>query len=369
MGLLMDRGIRFVLLVCLTLALQNCAAGLRMPVVLAPTVEHLDETIRLDSVWSVKSSSLLRNLISLSDEQFLAISRRGEITVHSLTDGKRLSRRWQPDYRPLLAVLRDVPGNRILLAYHGRGEIKAYDLGLARILWKKRLDAVHAGGLVLGEDLVFRQGAGTLMRMAPGSGEVPLRRSVPGALTSGPVLSQGDLWCTTATGGLVRFTPELSQYETLLDSTLEPFPGLSASDTTLALVDSRGRVVLVDAVSGTPCWMVDLKHPIQAPAVFTARGLLVGQTDGSVDLLDLSDGHSIWMHSGPGLIREPALLLAGNVLVPYARGTIQMLDLSSGSSLQEITLPGVLQTWTSTESGLLVTTTNRNLLYYRILHE
>ena len=114
--------------------------------------------------------------------------------------------------------------------------------------------------------------------------------------------------------------------------------GLTARQQRLALADSSGRVLLLDAESLRVLWRAETGAPLQAAAGTDGRDVAVVSRAGR--LLVLSDGQIRWQQQLTSDTFTAPLVAGGRVFVLGADRSVSAFDGQTGTRLWQRTRPG-----------------------------
>ncbi|MDR6289763.1 MULTISPECIES: outer membrane protein assembly factor BamB family protein [Inquilinus] len=161
------------------------------------------------------------------------------------------------------------------------------------------------------------------------------------ALLTGPVIADGHVYVTDASGRLNSFDAETgrSQWRVqVADPEEDSVPiggGAAYADGTVYVTTGFGEAVAVDPKNGGLIWRTKLAGPVRGAPTVTQGRVIAITIDNQTEVLDAKTGTKVWNHAG--ISESSALLGAGSaavdngvVVVPYSSGELFGLRIENG---------------------------------------
>ena len=161
------------------------------------------------------------------------------------------------------------------------------------------------------------------------------------ALLTGPVIADGKVYITDASGRLNSFdaaTGRSNWRVRVADPEQDSVPiggGAAYADGTVYATTGFGEAVAVDPKNGGLIWRTKLAGPVRGAPTVTQGRLVAITVDNQTEVLDAKTGTEVWNHAG---ITEASALLGGGsaavdngvVVVPYSSGELYGLRIENG---------------------------------------
>ncbi|WP_395677199.1 PQQ-binding-like beta-propeller repeat protein [Inquilinus sp.] len=233
-----------------------------------------------------------------------------------------------------------LPGERISVISRTEGLEPAADAGQPSVLPAVRTnpDWRNPGGAVnhVNGNLALKIPFQRAWSSSIGSGD-----SSSTALLTGPVIADGKVYITDASGRLNSFdaaTGRSNWRVRVADPEQDSVPiggGAAYADGTVYATTGFGEAVAVDPKNGGLIWRTKLAGPVRGAPTVTQGRLVAITVDNQSEVLDARTGTEVWSHAG---ITEASALLGGGsaavdngvVVVPYSSGELYGLRIENG---------------------------------------
>lgn len=233
-----------------------------------------------------------------------------------------------------------LPGERISVISRTEGLEPAADAGQPSVLPAVRTnpDWRNPGGAVnhVNGNLALKIPFQRAWSSSIGSGD-----SSSTALLTGPVIADGKVYITDASGRLNSFdaaTGRSNWRVRVSDPEQDSVPiggGAAYADGTVYATTGFGEAVAVDPSNGGLIWRTKLAGPVRGAPTVTQGRLVAITVDNQSEVLDAKTGTEVWSHAG---ITEASALLGGGsaavdngvVVVPYSSGELYGLRIENG---------------------------------------
>lgn len=233
-----------------------------------------------------------------------------------------------------------LPGERIAVISRTEGLEPAADAGQPSALPTVRTnpDWRNPGGAVnhVNGNLALKIPFQRAWSSSIGSGD-----SSSTALLTGPVIADGKVYITDASGRLNSFdaaTGRSNWRVRVADPEQDSVPiggGAAYADGTVYATTGFGEAVAVDPKNGGLIWRTKLAGPVRGAPTVTQGRLVAITVDNQTEVLDAKTGTEVWNHAG---ITEASALLGGGsaavdngvVVVPYSSGELYGLRIENG---------------------------------------
>ncbi len=284
--------------------------------------------------------------LAVADNTVVAVGARGEVVEYQREPDEV---RWSAHLElPSVSARPAISASTVLVT--GGDEAVAVDRASGAVRWRVPVPGAGAISYPGGDAGTFlvTSGGASLLALDEQSGsrrwssDFDSSFSFGMAATSGTVLvldgstSGARLRAFEGTTGTVRWARTLPPSDSI--------PAASEGRFVVAVGDSRGGSVLaLDASSGQPRWQVDVRGGIgpRGRPVVDARSVALLDARGTLHLLDAADGRERWSkrvaESGTGTLR----LSPSGVLLTEADGTLE-LDRRTGAESTEPVFMGAL---------------------------
>lgn len=233
-----------------------------------------------------------------------------------------------------------LPGERISVISRTEGLEPSADAGQPSVLPAVRTnpDWRNPGGAVnhVNGNLALKIPFQRAWSSSIGSGD-----SSSTALLTGPVIADGKVYITDASGRLNSFdaaTGRSNWRVRVSDPEQDSVPiggGAAYADGTVYATTGFGEAVAVDPKNGGLIWRTKLAGPVRGAPTVTQGRLVAITVDNQSEVLDAKTGTEVWSHAG---ITEASALLGGGsaavdngvVVVPYSSGELYGLRIENG---------------------------------------
>jgi len=231
-----------------------------------------------------------------------------------------------------------------------------------------------------GESVYLPLGAGELVALRVGDGQLIWRQELGGTVSAAPEADERGVYVATetadvggeqtfyrATGALRALSPKSGV--TLWMHTL-PRPvrgGLADSATTIFAGASDGRIYAFDKGTGEVKWLAQYNAPFASQPILSDGRLYLGSEDGALLVLAEQTGQTLWRYQTHGAVRGPVAVANGLVLFGSADGYVYALEERTGRVRWRTRTGAGVQAVAATPHGLIVASLDNfvYLLSYR----
>lgn len=351
------------ILILLVLLIPGCRPGLGGG--LAPQAlpeAALTREPELAGRW--KTPAPVRWIEPLRGVLVLVTTHGGEVYLWDLEAGRRQGRTWRPFRDRISSQYLDRREGVLYLASREKGQLRAYDLEHNRLRWKQAVDSVEGNLLVREDRLYLAQTSSTVLALDLVGGQVLATWRLKGRPLRGVQGWGQDLVVVTDRGRVALLSAGRDPWQEW-DLELESDPALTAAGGRVCLVDSRGRIIVLEKGNQDRLLNLALEEPIYSAPYFYDNHLVVAGAGGVVVGISLPEGRVAWRYQGPGLVNQPLVGHRNTCLIPYARGALVALDVVTGEETWRYDLEHRLELCRLVPGGILVVDARKTMLYLK----
>jgi outer membrane protein assembly factor BamB len=202
-------------------------------------------------------------------------------------------------------------GRLIVATRYSRIHVVGADTGHERLVYDTGLGRHLGGGLAIqGDRAYFGSVRGRVWAIDWQATTYPSERMLLfwksnlylWGMLSNPPIQKGTLWSRQVRGDVVH-TPAIAH-------------------DMVYVTTSRGRVMALDAVTGTTRWVADLRVDITADPTVAGASVLIGTESGVVFGLEAQTGAVLWEFKTPGKIGASPIVVGDTMYVGSSDGTL-----------------------------------------------
>jgi outer membrane protein assembly factor BamB len=296
----------------------------------------------------------------------LVANRKGEVHAIDLRTGKKAGQNQFGDAIEGTPVVHD--GVMFVPVGWGGRALQAYDLVRGQMRWRIRSTPIDAGLLLSGSRVISADTRGAIRAYSIEDGvqEWEYQMAERVSIKASPVQAgDGRIVVADDAGNVAALRAESgsAEWTTTLEAPVYVSP--AASDETVYLATTRGRLVALDAASGEVRWKYELTDTTVrlSPPAFDYDLVVFGTSDGNVHALDAATGDALWMTAVDGAVTAPPLITLNTIYAGTMRNRLVGLDRSTGSVRWTGEVEGRIKSAFAAKDGRLIVLSEPRIVY------